>query len=189
MGVPWLRLSLLMLALLGVSALKGYAGQRPDGTVFFDAPPRLEKAKTTFNETHIRGATYYFTLTVPETAGEPLGKLVIEQRGGIDDIPLLLDETRAFVGTPSDKQETLSLSNVSQSEDNRKITVEFTPPIPPATTMTLGLKPRKNPKSDGSYLFGVTAFPSGEIVNELYLGVRRLQFYDRADDNNFREFP
>ncbi len=189
MSVPWLRLSLLILTLLGVSASKGYAGQRPDGTVFFDAPPRLEKAKTTFNETHVRGATYYFTLTVPETAGEPLGKLVIEQRGGIGDIPLLLDETKAFVGTPSDKQETLSLANVSQSEDNREITATFSKPIPPGTTMTLGLKPRKNPKYDGTYLFGVTAFPSGEMVNELYLGVRRLQFYDRADDNDFRELP
>ena len=189
MGVRWLQSSLLILTLLGVPASKGFAGQRLDGTVFFDAPPRLENAKTTFNETHVRGATYYFTLTIPETAGEPLEKLVIEQRGGIDEIPLLLEKTAAFVGTPNDKQETLSLANVSQSEDNRQVTATFSQPIPPGTTMTLGLKPRKNPKYDGTYLFGVTAFPSGEMVNELYLGVRRLQFYDRADDNDFRGFP
>ena len=189
MGVPWLRSSLLILTLLGLSTSKGLAGQRLDGTVFFDAPPRLEKVKTTFNETHRRGATYYFTLTLPSDAGESLGELTITQRGGIDDISLLLEKTVAFVGTPNNKQETLSLANVSQSEDNREITVTFSEPIPPETTMTLGLKPRKNPKYDGTYLFGVTAFPSGEMVDELYLGVRRLQFYDRTNDNDLRRFP
>lgn len=74
-------------------------------------------------------------------------------------------------------------------ENKREITAEFATPIPPGTTVTVGLKPRKNPQYDGVYLFGVTAFPAGETVQELYLGVRRLHFYDRRNDSDFRMFP
>ncbi|MDR9405187.1 MAG: DUF2808 domain-containing protein [Halothece sp. Uz-M2-17] len=164
-----------------------FAGERLDGTVFFDAPPRLEKAKTTLNQAGVRGATYYFTLTLPSQAGEPLQKLVIDQRSGVDDILLRLDRTTAFIGTPNDQQDPLTLGDVSQTEDNRKITVQLETPVTPGTTFTIGLKPRKNPIYDGTYLFGITAFPAGETVDELYLGVRRLQFYDRRNDSDFRE--
>ncbi|PNW48826.1 UNVERIFIED_CONTAM: hypothetical protein BEN50_11290 [Euhalothece sp. KZN 001] len=189
MGVSWLRSSLVVLSTLSIIMPSASAGERLDGTVYFEAAPCLKNVKTTFNETHRRGATYYFTLTLPSNAGEPLGELVITQRLGIDDIPLLLEKTTAFVGTPNDKQESLSLANVSQSEDHRKITATFRQPIPPGTTMTLGLKPRKNPQYDGVYLFGITARPAGNITQDLYLGVRRLQFYDRSNDNDFRVAP
>jgi hypothetical protein len=164
------------------------AGQRPDGTVFFDAPPRIETVKTTFNETQMRGATYYFTLTLPVQAEEALGGIVIEQRSGVDDIPLLLDRTTAFVGTPKNKQDAIPLAYVTQSEDNRKIIVQLQNPVPAGTTFTIGLKPRKNPQYDGVYSFGITAVPAASRVQALYLGVRRLQFYDRRNDSNFREF-
>jgi len=189
MGVSWLRSSLVFLSTLSIIMPSVSAGERLDGTVYFEAAPCLKKVKTTFNETHRRGATYYFTLTLPSNAGESLGELVITQRGGIDDIPLLLEETTAFVGTPNDKQESLSLANVSQSEDNREITATFRQPIPPGTTMTLGLKPRKNPQYEGGYLFGVKARPAGKMAQDLYLGVRQLRFYDRSNDNDFRVIP
>lgn len=187
--------SLLLLSTWGItSSLKlspVMAGERSDGTVFFEAPPKIDQVRTTFDEVQMRGATYYFTLTLPPDAEEPLAKLLIEQRGGIDEITLLLDQTIAFIGTPKEQQERppLSLANVAQSEDKREITAEFATPIPPGTTVTVGLKPRKNPQYDGVYLFGVTAFPAGETVQELYLGVRRLHFYDRRNDSDFRMFP
>lgn len=189
MRVPSLTSSLLALSTIMMLVPPSTAGERLDGTVFFNAPPQLEKAKTTFNEAGVRGATYYFTFTLPSQAGEPLQKLVIDQRSGIDEIPLLLDRTIAFVGTANDKQDPLILGEVSQSEDNRQITVQFQTPVVPGTTFTIGLKPRKNPRYDGTYLFGITAFPSGETVEEIYLGVRRLQFYDRRNDSDFNHFP
>lgn len=188
MRVPSIVSSLVWLSTFGMTIPATWAGEYPDGTVFFEAPPRLEEVKTTFDETQMWGATYYFTLTLPAQAGEPLEKLIIKQRGGTDDIPLLLDETIAFVGTPDNKQERLSLANISQSDDNREINVEFETLVEPGTTITLGLKPRRNPKYDGVYLFGVTAIPAGETAKGLYLGVGRLQFYDR-DDSDFPEFP
>lgn len=184
MRVPSIISSLLCFSAFGMTIPASWAGEYPDGTVFFEAPPRLETVKTTFDETNSRGATYYFTLTLPAQAGEPLGKVIIQQREGIDDIPLLLDETTAFVGTPDDKQQRLSVANISQSNDNRKISIDFQTPVKAGKTITLGLKPRTNPRYDGVYLFGVTAIPAGETAKGLYLGVGRLQFYDRHDSND-----
>ncbi|AFZ43905.1 hypothetical protein PCC7418_1736 [Halothece sp. PCC 7418] len=188
MRVPSITSTLFVFGTIIMLSPASLAGQRLNGTVFFNSPPRLENARTTFNEAGVRGATYYFTFTLPSQAGEPLEKLVIDQRGGVDDIPLLLDRTIAFVGTSKEKQEPLLLADVSQSEDNRQITVQFQTPVTPGTTFTIGLKPRKNPIYDGTYLFGITAFPAGETVDELYLGVRRLQFYDRRNNSDFRDF-
>jgi len=188
MRVSSILSGLFFLSTLGITTPTSLAGERLDGTVFFEAAPRLENAKTTFNRGRMRGATYYFTLTLPSQAGEPLGKIIIDQKSGLDEISLLLEKTVAFIGTPNDRQEMVSLADVLQSEDQREITVVFEPPISPGNTVTIGLKPRKNPKFDGTYLFGVTVFPAGEKSQELYLGVRRLQFYDRDNDNDIR-FP
>jgi len=184
MRVPSIVSSLVWLSTFGTTIPAAWAGEYPDGTVFFEAPPRLENVKTTFNETRMRGATYYFTLTLPPQAEEALGKLIIKQREGIEDIPLQLEETTAFVGRPNNKQKRLSLANISQSGNNREINVVFETPVEAGTTITLGLKPRKNPKYEGVYLFGVTAVPAGETAKSLYLGVARLQFYDRRDDDS-----
>lgn len=183
MRLSWIFSAALCASTWGIMMPETLAG----GRGFFEAAPRLEKVRTTFDETQVRAATYYFTVTLPEDAGESLSKLIIEQKGGVSDIPLLLDETTAFVGTSQDKQKRLRLSNVSQSEDNRKIIAAFEDPVAPGTTVTLGLKPRKNPQNDGVYLFGVTASPTGNSDHDLYLGVGRLHFYDRHD-NDFHRF-
>lgn len=188
MRVPSILSALFLVSPLGLITPESFAGEHPDGTRFFEAAPRLGKAKTTFNAVRMRGATYYFTIILPSEAREPLGKIIITQKNGIDDIPLLLNETEAFIGTPNDQQEMISLADVFQSKDNREITVNFVTPVAPSNTITVGLKPRKNPKFSGVYLFGVTVFPAGEKSQELYLGVRRLQFYDRDHDSDFR-FP
>lgn len=64
-----------------------------------------------------------------------------------------------------------------QNEDTGEITVSLANSIPPGTTFTIGLKPKKNPFFPGVYLFGVKAFPEGNNPRELYLGAGRLQFY------------
>ena len=77
----------------------------------------------------------------------------------------------------------MTLENVSQDEETGAITVIFANPIPPGTTFTVRLKPKRNPDLGGVYLFGVTAFPWGEKPDGLYLGAGRLQFYQ--GDNGF----
>ena len=158
------------------------------GRGFFEAAPRLENVRTTFNDTQVRGATYYFTVTIPEDAVESLNELIIEQRGGFSDITFLLDETTAFIGTSRDRQDKIPLANVSQSEDKREITAQFEEPVEPGTTVTLGLRPRRNPRTGGVYLFGVTASPTTNSDHDFYMGVGRLQFYERQQRRPFRTF-
>ena len=69
-----------------------------------------------------------------------------------------------------------------QDSDRQKITITFNPPIPASnelnTKLVVGLRPVRNPRYDGVYLFGVTAFPQGDRPNSQFLGYGRLSFYD-----------
>lgn len=157
--------------------LSAKAVQFPDGRTAFNKSPLLLNVITTFNEVAVWSAKYYFTINLPENAGEPLGQVKIQQREGFETILFYLDKTFAFEGTPNQRGKSLSIKEVKLDENSNTVTVIFDPPIPPGTVFTLGLKPQRNPLYDGIYLFGVTALPVGEQPSGLYLGVGRLQFY------------
>ncbi len=148
----------------------------PDGTVSFDQSPRLIDAYTTFSGIRIRQAKYYFDIELPENVGEPLEKIVIQQRQGADKIRFRIDETRAYLSTHDRKEQELAIA-ATQDEETKAITVTLEDPVPPGSIITVGLKPRRNPDFGGVYLFGVTVFPAGEQANSLYLGAGRLNFY------------
>lgn len=159
------------------------AVQLADGTVSFEKAPDLISATTTYNSTYMWGATYYFTLQVPENAGEPLGQVTIRQNEGVDDIEFELKDTRAFEGTARHKGEKLTLKEVTRDSKTRTITVRFDPSVKPGKTFTIALRPVRNPDTGGAYIFGVTAFPAAEKPYGIYLGVGRLQFYERGRDS------
>lgn len=166
----------------GVALQSSQAVQLADGTVSFEKSPRLLGATTTHNQIYAWGATYYFTLELPENAGEPLRQVTINQRQGFDNIRFKLTDSRAFEGTPRNKGERLTLAEVTQNAETKAISVTFDPPVMPGKTVTVGLRPVRNPWVGGVYLFGVTAFPAGEKPYGLYLGVGRLQFYEPDTD-------
>ncbi|MBD2464661.1 DUF2808 domain-containing protein [Oscillatoria sp. FACHB-1407] len=150
-----------------------------DGRVYFVQPPRLTYSATTRNLTSAPGATYYFTLTVPDNAGEPLQRVAIAQENGSTSSRLVryeLDETRAFTGTRGDRGEALTLADTTFDRDTQTVTVTFDPPVPPGTTVTIGLRPDRNPNAGGTYLFGVTAYPAGDTPYGQFLGYGRFQF-------------
>ena len=149
----------------------------PNPIVFFKKAPRLIDAYTTSSDVRVRGATYYFDIQLPEDAAEPLQQIIISQRQGQEKVKFKLDKTVAYVGTHSKKKEQLNIASITQDETNQEIKIVFDSPIPPGTTFTVGIKPKRNPAYDGVYLFGVTAFPAGEKSKGLYLGVGRLHFY------------
>jgi len=66
--------------------------QLQDGTVLLN-PPHLIDATTTFNSVHEWGATYYFTINVPQQAENP--SKGYQQSGG-DNIRFKLKDSRAF---------------------------------------------------------------------------------------------
>jgi len=160
------------------------AVQLSDGTVAFAKPPRLLDAITTFRAAGARGAKYYFTLSLPQTADEPLQKITVNLRRGADEIDYRLDETIAAVGTARNQTEKIAIAEAIFDAETETVTVTFAEPISPGTTFTLGLKPKQNPDFDGIYLFGVTAFPAGEKSQGIYLGAARLEF-EKSSDSDF----
>ncbi len=189
---PMRVLSIFAATLAALTNLGGFAApsthaiQLANGRVSFKKAPDLISATTTYNETDVWGARYYFTLSIPENAGEALERVTINQRQGFEEIEFKLKDTQAFVGTPRHKDERLTLKDVTKDPQSPTISVTFDPPVKPGTTVTLELRPVRNPRFSGVYIFGVTAFPAVENPYGLYLGVGRLQFYDRRPDFFFR---
>ncbi|MBD2449141.1 DUF2808 domain-containing protein [Nostoc sp. FACHB-152] len=165
----------------GCLVSQSQAIQLQDGTVYFAQPPRLVETATTYNEVYVWGATYYFTISLPENAGEGLQSLTINQREGVDNIRFDLSDTVAFEGKRSGRGQKLGLKDVKRDRKTRTVSLTFDPPVSPGKTITIGLKPWQNPRNTGVYLFGVTAFPPGEKSHGQFLGYGRLQFYNHSD--------
>jgi hypothetical protein len=173
----------------GAAAASTQAIQLADGTlVSFKKPPNLIDVTTTYKETSAWGARYYFVLELPENAGEPLERVTINQRQGIEDIRFDLKKTQAFEGTPRHEGEKLTLKEVTIDAETKTVSVTFDPPVMPGKTFTIELRPVRNPDVDGVYLFGVTAFPAAEMPYGLYLGPGRLHFYRDGGDFGFLRF-
>jgi hypothetical protein len=145
---------------------------------FFSKSPRLLKVTSTYSEVGIWAAKYYITIDLPDNAGQPLGKVTVHQREGLERIVFRPQDTFAFLGTRQERGAALTISQVDYEPENKNtISIVFDPPVPPRNTLTLGLKPEQNPNYEGIYLLGITAYPVGEQARGLYLGVGRLQFY------------
>lgn len=158
------------------------AVQLRDGTVYFVQPPTLVKATTTYKDVNFWGGTYYFTINLPENAGESLQKVTIAQREGTENIRYHLNDTRAFVGERERKESRLTLGAVTNERETRTVTVNFEPPVTPGQTVTIALRPVSNPSFSGVYLLGVTAFPVGEKSHGQFLGFGRFQFYSNVNN-------
>ncbi|KAB8320898.1 DUF2808 domain-containing protein [Tolypothrix campylonemoides VB511288] len=162
----------------GYTADLSQAVQLRDGKVYFVQPPSLGDVVTTYKETYVWGATYYFTISLPENAGEPLQRITINQREGVDRVRFDLKDTSAFEGTRSKEGQKLALKDATSDRKTKTISLTFDPPVSPGRTITIALKPVQNPQVAGVYLFGVTAFPPGEQAHGQFLGYGRLQFYN-----------
>ncbi len=174
---PILAAMVVMASIAVVTPELARGVQLRDGTVSFVQQPRLVEATTTLKDINAWGATYYFTINLPQNAGEPLQKVTFNQHEGVDNIRFDLEDTRAFEGTRRSRGENLTLGLVTRDKKTRTVTVEFNPPIAPGKTITIGLRPVQNPFSSGVYLFGVKAFPPGEKTAGQFMGYGRLQFY------------
>ena len=79
------------------------------------------KVTTAFNNTQVIGATYYFTISLPEKAGEPMKKVTINQHQGVDRIDFRLNKSVAFLGTRSRRGDKIQIGEVT-STGQRKLT-------------------------------------------------------------------
>ena len=153
-----------------------------NGATAFTQQPRLVSASTPYTDTSILDATYYFTVELPATSGEPLQKVTFSQAEGSQLIRFDQQDSVAFEGTRSHHGPKLVLKPAKSDRSSKTVTVAFDPPLQPGKTVTIGIRPVRNPLYDGVYLFGVTAFPPGEQAAGQFLGFGRLQFY--TDGNN-----
>ncbi|MHC5595734.1 MAG: DUF2808 domain-containing protein [Nostoc sp.] len=167
----------LAIGIGGVTVPMTEAVQLGDGTVYFVQPPRLVEATTTYKDVNFWGGTYYFTINLPENAGESLQKVTIAQKEGVENIRYNLDDTRAFVGRRLRKETQLTLGAVTNERETRTVSINFNPPVTPGQIVTIALRPVSNPSFSGVYLLGVTAFPVGEKSHGQFLGFGRFQFY------------
>ncbi|AOX04075.1 hypothetical protein BJP34_01760 [Moorena producens PAL-8-15-08-1] len=159
-------------------ALPTTAVELTNGETAFESSPRLLRATTTFNERRVESAKYYFTIEVPEDAGKPLKAVKIEQRNNVGTIEFKVNESRAALRESFRGGQELSLVLIGGVSKPGEVTVVFERPVEPGNTVTIALKPKRNPFQGGVYLFGVTVFPEGEDSSGLYLGSGRLHFYD-----------
>jgi hypothetical protein len=171
----WVGLSVM--AIVGLSHIPSQlqAVQLRDGKTYFTQPPRLVNAVPTFSRAEMPGVTYYFTLSLPENAGEPLQRITIAQNSGGSYPKFGLRDSEAFEGTHRRPGAKISLGEVTEDRENRVVSVVFDPPVNPGKTVTIALAPVRNPDMKGTYLFGVTAFPVGDNPNGQFLGFGRFQ--------------
>lgn len=166
----------LSAGVLSLASLPTQAVQLSDGTVHFVQPPRLLGATATHKSTYFPGSTYYFTLSLPQTAGESLQRVVIVQEPSPDRVRFDPRRTEAFIGN-NDRGTRVPLENVTVDPKTYAVTVTFGPSIDPGQTITIGLYAIRNPDISGAYLYGVTAFPTGEKAYGQFLGYGRIQIY------------
>jgi hypothetical protein len=178
--VGWLGIG-VMLGSAGFLAVDGQDAQAieyRDGGIGFSHPLRLIDSRATRNITGDSHVTYYLQFDFPAAAEEPLDKVVVTLEEGRRD-PLFsyrLDAIRAVAHTATGDL-VLPLGEVTQDADTKTLTIAFAPAVDPGNSITLALKPTRNPRFEGVYLFGVTAFPVGDNVEPTFMGYARFHFY------------
>jgi hypothetical protein len=180
-----MKRTIVAIALMGSGLLALHGGaptakaaQFEDGRVIFDTPPRLVDFLATRTSTTERNATYYFTLDLPEGAGESLKTLEITLFEGRDSLlNFRLEETRFFVGSRPQRGEALPLELVTYDAEQQQIVVSLAEPVAPGQRVTLAMYPVRNPRWEGVYLFDVTAIPDGAGGQRQWIGTARLHIY------------
>jgi len=173
-GELFLRWPILNIDKLSPAVL---AAELRGGIRFFSRPPQLLESSTTFNGVSIPAAKYYFTIALPDGAGNPLAKVVFQSQDSPDPIDFELDKTAAFIGDRQQRGQTIPLNPTEFNRETGQLTVSFATPIAPGETVTIRLKPVKNPDVPGVYQFRLFAFPAGDKVQSMDLGIARFQFY------------
>ncbi|MBW4687879.1 MAG: DUF2808 domain-containing protein [Komarekiella atlantica HA4396-MV6] len=150
-------------------------------------PARLLSAMTTYNEVSAWEATYYFTLTVPASATDSLKQVALTQIQGLEAISFNPQESFAFEGNIdtanlSRREQKLGITLANSENKSQNVIVTFDQPVTPGKTITIGLKPYRNPIYDGVYQFQVQTISTGKSTSNPIIGTARLQFYGVADN-------
>jgi hypothetical protein len=148
------------------------------GRTYFTAPPVKVIFRNYYSNTWESGGEYYFTVPLPAGAGEALGALQIQQVRGVDrSFGFLVERSRAFQGEPRREGPPVPVE-VQFDPATRLFEIRFPQPVAPGQTVTLALRPQRNPGQADTYLFAVTAFPAGPEPEATPVGFARMPIYD-----------
>ncbi len=126
------------------------------------------------NETTVgtRNTRYTFTINVPKSS-QPLEKISITQRGGLESIKFKGRKVKAY-GSSKDQQKA-QISQIDIDSKAQGLTATFDPPVLPGQILTVVLRVNENPLSDGNYFFDVVVYPQGKYETAVSLGAGRLR--------------
>jgi hypothetical protein len=136
-------------------------------SISFDHAPRLSRVE-------IANQKAYFTVTIPENAGEELAKLSfsdLAQEG--TRLPFNLEKTQVFLGTQASGQ-SVKLGDAWVDETG-VVWVEFAPTLAPGTTFTVVLEVGSNAPS-GEREYGIAAYPESQNSVPAFVGDGTLTF-------------
>lgn len=148
------------------------------GSTYFVRAPWKADMVSYYTTVWQSGVEYYVTLDLPQDAGADLGRLTIQQTRGADtSFPFSVERTRAWLGRPRQQGAAIPVQ-ASFEEEARRFTIDFPQPVPPGSTITVALRPWRNPNTADTYLFQVTAYPAGPSPVASPVGFTTLRIYD-----------
>jgi len=172
-----LVLGALVLVPLAVAPAPVRALELGDQT-WFASPPWKVVFRSYSSTVGDLGAEYYFTVALPAAAGVGLAGLELQQTRGVDrTFGFDVRRTRAFLGEPRREGPAIPVEGLF-NEDTRVFRARFPQPPQPGQTVTLALRPWRNPFQSDTYLFAVQAFPAGPNPVPAALGFARMPIYE-----------
>jgi Protein of unknown function (DUF2808) len=136
-------------------------------TIGFDQAPRLSQVA-------IANQKAYFTVTIPENAGEGLAKLSFSDRDQEGTrLPFNLEKTEVLLGARASGR---AINNgVAWVDETGVVWVSFNPVLPPGTTFTVVLEMAEN-APPGLRNYGIAAYPEAENSVPAFVGDGSLTF-------------
>ncbi|MCU0568061.1 MAG: DUF2808 domain-containing protein [Oculatellaceae cyanobacterium Prado106] len=165
-----LRLALMTIA---VTLLLGAWGNAIalDTTVHFQNSPTLSQASR-------QGQRIYFTVTIPEDAGEDLAMLslstLVADDEGVLLVPFQLENTQAFWGTPGQRGRAIALDSVWIDETGI-VWLSFAPSLQPGRVFTVALEVEPGSDREARH-YGIAAYPAAENPVPAFVGDGELEF-------------
>ena len=169
--------SAFLFSTLTTAMLPATAVEFPDGRTAFEEAPRLTRSSAKFNARGA-GSTYYFTIDMPEGAGEPLQAVKLMQLRNVNTVRFRNASSVAFKGTRFVRGPEVPLAAVGGSSEPGEMLVVFDTPVLPGERVTIAVQPRRNPQHGGHYQYRVTAFPAGPHGIGQPLGIGRIYIED-----------
>lgn len=174
------RIGFTLLPLLMVMAAPPAQPLPQEHRSFFVQPPWRVQFRSYDWYVADASPSYYFTVTMPEQAGAPLAGLVIQQIRGVDrHFRLAPSRARAFLGQPRREGQAVAVQ-ASMDQDQRRFTATFEQPVQPGQTVTLVLRPWRNPEQSDTYVFSVKAVPLGDAPVPAPLGVATMAIFEAS---------